>query len=907
MPGRFLSPYQVLRRELGKLSPLKYLLGVAAWPIVAAILITGIWVSTLSTLETERESTKEAAFKQATSIANSYAQQLHQTVELIDQITLNLKYDWEEPNSTLNLEKKRGYGVYPESSLLYALIIDANSDVVTSSISSTIRPNVADRPYFQRHKAGCCIDVLISGPEIDRVLGRPIIRFSRRLEKPDGSFDGVAVASVQLSYLTSFQNDGISADDDFISVRYVTGPLLAAKLGNGPAGVRTFYRSDPLFATSSGVAIEPAEKFVDNEARFVAWKQLDGYPLVALAGLCEPDIFEAYDEMAHERKEMTALTSIIVGIFSLVGMWISARLAARRRQEEEVRETYRLATDAANEGFYMIRPVYDRRGRVEDFRIEDCNHRGAELFGLARKDVIGWKTSELEPKEYRSEVFDLCLHALETGFFEDEKRVSPPSCVKAKWVHRRMVRSGAGLALAMRDISEAKAHEEALFSLANNDALTQLPNRHWLANFLPSAVARAKTRNGHLSVLFIDLDDFKNINDTLGHDAGDELLQQATQRLRKAVRASDHVVRLGGDEFTVILEYVDVMEDVSRAATSIIKTIGEPFTLLGSAGNHVNASIGISMFPQDGLDGETLLKHADIAMYAAKAAGKGRFQYYQAHLSDTLILRLSKESALRHAVEHNEFVVHYQPRVKTYSGKLCSMEALVRWNRPERGLVYPTEFIDLAEDNGLIVRVGELVIENVCAQLANWRENGVGLVPVSINISPLQLKIGKVSSFLAACLKRHGIEPNLIEVELTESAVIDRSLQVTNDLAELRALGVKLMIDDFGTGYSSLAQLRRLDVDMLKVDQAFTQALVKDDESEVIFRAIVSMADALDISVVAEGVETVEQLEILRSLSCNEIQGYFVSKAVAANEMSRLMLRQFLFADSGPASRLAPI
>lgn len=907
MPNWSLSLFQAARIKLGKLSSLKYFIEVAVWPIVAAILIAGLWVSTLSHLAQQREATKEAAFKQVTSRASSYAQQLRQTVELIDQITLNLKYDWEDPHSTLNLEKKRWYGVYPEASLLYASIFDANGERVTSSLSSEVRPNVADLDFFQSHQARCCSGLLISKPAIGRVLGRTVIRFSRRLEKPNGSFDGVAVVSVEPAYLNSFQNEGLSADDDFISVHFSTGPLLASKLSNDPAGVRTFYRSEPVFSTPSGVAIEPGDKFVDNEARFVAWKQLEGYPLVAVAGICEPDVFEAYEEIANDRKEMTALASILLTLFAIVGMYFSARLASRRRQEEEVRETYRLATDAANEGFYMIRPIPGRRGNIEDFRLEDCNHRGAELFGQTREALIGLKASKLEPKEYRDEIFGLCQQVLETGLFEDEKRVSQPSHLKAKWVYRRMVRSSGGLALAIRDISEAKAHEEALSNLANNDALTQLPNRHWLANFLPTAVERTRMRSGHLAVLFIDLDNFKNINDTLGHDAGDELLIQAAQRLRKAVRASDHVVRLGGDEFTVILEQIEVMDDVSKVATSIIKAIREPFSLLNGAGNQMNASIGISMFPQDGLDGETLLKHADVAMYAAKAAGKGRYQFYHAHLSDTLILRLSKERALRHAVEHDEFVVHYQPRVDTLTGRLCSMEALVRWNHPDRGLVYPTDFIDLAEDIGLIVRLGELVIEKVCAQIVHWQAQGIELVPVSVNISPQQLKIGRVSAFLAACLKRHGILANLIEVELTESAVIDKSLVVTNELAQFRSLGIKLTIDDFGTGYSSLAQLHRLDVDVLKVDQAFTKSLLKGAEGEVLFRAIVSMADALNISVVAEGVETLEQLEALRALSCDEIQGYFISKAVTASDMSRFMLKRFLFSYSGHPGHFAPI
>jgi predicted signal transduction protein with EAL and GGDEF domain len=364
--------------------------------------------------------------------------------------------------------------------------------------------------------------------------------------------------------------------------------------------------------------------------------------------------------------------------------------------------------------------------------------------------------------------------------------------------------------------------------------------------------------------------------------------------LRAAVRASDHVARLGGDEFVVILEQVEAVDCVARVAKSIIASISRPFQLAAGTGNEINASIGISLFPEDGADAEHLLKHADIAMYAAKAAGKGRYAFYHTHLSETLVLRLDKERALRIAVENDDFVVHYQPRVGLHSGVLTSMEALVRWNRPDQGMVYPSQFIDMAEDIGLIVRLGELVIEKVCAQLARWKAEGLDPVPVSVNVSPQQLKSGTVSSFIRSCLKRHGIDARLLEVELTESAVIDRSVVISDELAALREQGIKLMIDDFGTGYSSMAQLHRLDVDVLKVDSAFTRALSESEEGHLLFGAIVSMANALDMCVVAEGVETGEQLDALESLSCDEVQGHIVSKAVSAGETANLLLKRLL-------------
>lgn len=883
----------------------KNLFRILIWPLAAALLVGLLWGLTLSKIERDREAVRESALKHVTSLSRAYAAQLLHSIQQIDQITLNLKYDWEEAETVLDLEQQRTKGLYPESALLVASIIDTNGDIATSSLISNTRSNVADMEHFQIHQAGGAPGLLISRPDIGRRVPLPIVRFSRRLEKADGSFDGIAQVAVRPAYLTAFHDESVLGSGDFISVRFVDGALLATK-----TGAKTdiaFYRTDPVFPTPTGVAAEPAEKFRDNQPRFVAWKKLDEYPLVALAALSKTDVFAAHNAMARDYRNIAIAGTLFALLFAAMGMLFSARLAWRRQQEEEVKSTYRLATDAANEGFYMIRPLYRQDGSIADFQLEDCNERGAAMLGFIRKKIIGRKATELIPESSQRELMSIYLRAAETGFHEDEIRVSPPSLLSATWIHRRVVRTGAGLAITLRDISEEKEHEQALANLANTDALTALPNRHWLTNFLPAAVQQAHERKAHLSILFIDLDNFKNINDSLGHDAGDELLKQAAVRLKASVRASDHVVRLGGDEFMIILEQVDVIDDVARVAKLVVKAISEPFVLGETGGNHVNASIGISMFPQDGKDCETLVKHADVAMYAAKAAGKGRYQFYQSHLSDSLLLKLNKEAALRQAIERDEFVIYYQPRVGAHSGKLSSMEALVRWNHPERGMVLPMEFIDIAEDTGLILKIGEQVIEKVCAQLALWKAQSLAIVPVSVNVSALQFKEGNISALLSNCIERYGIDASLIEIEITESTMLGRGKVVSDELQAIRALGVKLLIDDFGTGYSSLAQLQRLDVDVLKVDRAFTHSLHAGKEGEALFKAIVSMADALDICVVAEGVETVEQLKVLQKLSCDEIQGNFISRPVPANDMPPLMLKRFLFSSSMPVGSAAVI
>lgn len=872
----------------------KYLALLLVWPVAALLLACLLWILTLSALDREYDSVRQDAMKQASSLARAYVQQLQRTVENMDRVTLNLKQDWNDLGSGLDLQQRREQRMYPNGAL-YASIIAGDGTLLTSTLAPDKPYNFANELYFRHHRNNPSDDLLISGPSWTRRMNRNVVRFSRSLETASGGFDGVAMVGIDPSYLAAFHDESLLAKNDFVSVRLTSGALLATKIGQSPGSTQIFYRTNPIFPRSAGVIVEPAEKFHDNVSRFVAWHTLERHPLVAISALSVPGAFAAHEATARNYLAFATTGSVFLFLFAAVGALFSARLAWRKSQEEEVKQTYRLAVDAAREGFYMLRPLYDRNGKAVDFQVEDCNERAAEMIGLGKPDLIGRRISQLYASDYGRSALEKMQHALDLGFYEDEERVTPQSRLRVAWVHRKLVRSGAGLALTVRDISESKAHQQELSNMANADALTALPNRHWLTNYLPLAIEHAKANRTEMAVLFIDLDNFKNINDTLGHVAGDELLKAAASRLRSLVRANDHVVRVGGDEFIVILEGAGQADDVSRVARQIVQAMDEPFVLGRLNGQQVHASVGISLFPMDGSDGETLLKHADVAMYAAKAAGKGRFQFYHTHLSDRLVLRINREQALRQAIERDEFVLHYQPRVDTVTGQLCSVEALVRWAHPERGLVPPLEFIQIAEDTGLILQLGRIVIEKACAQIAQWQAHGLPVVPVSINVSALQFNDGNVKGILASNMQRYGVDAALLGVELTESCMAGDDEIVSGELDGLRALGVKLLVDDFGTGYSSLSQLQRLNVDVLKVDRAFTVTLCEGKEGKSLFKAIVSMANALDISIVAEGVETAEQLSILQTLACDEVQGHFVSRPVPPADMAVLMCKRFLF------------
>ena len=856
-----------------------------AWIASLIILLALLWTTTELSLRQEEERVRSYTTHQVTSLANSYATQLKFLTEQMNQILLGITAKWQDTPNLLDLERDRQRGLFPDRDEFFVYILDKQGRLIKASGEFNSKQYFPLDGFFEKHKNDCCEDLLITLENQHLKINDQFIFFSRRLNLPDGTFGGVAVISVRSHFLVTFQDEALRGNHDFVSVRLLSGELLATLLGTEGKEQHVFYLQLPDFPVTQGTRRETAEKFRDAKVRYVAWRKLTDYPLVTLAGLTEEEAFSGYQVLARHYRLTATMASILFLIFAGVGMWFSEKLAARRRAEENVRSTYRMATDAANEGFYMLRPVAAASNKMLDFHIEDCNDRAAALLGSTRAHLTGKLASEVMNDKLREDFLDLCHRALEYSIYEDEFRVPSRGGLNAQWLYRRAVHSGAGIALTLRDISELKAHEQTLADLANKDALTLLPNRRWLSDFLPEAMQRTERAGSRLALFFIDLDNFKLVNDTLGHQAGDELLMQAANRICHAVRASDHVVRLGGDEFTVVLENIDSDRDIARVADSILDILAEPFTLSAGAGNRVSASIGISIYPNDGEDAESLIKHADVAMYAAKAEGKARYHFYHSRLSDAILLRLSKERALRQAIENDEFIIHYQPRVATQSGRLCSLEALLRWQHPEQGLVYPMDFIDVAEDAGLIVPIGEMIIEKVAMQLDAWRSCGIRVVPVSVNISPYQLQSGTTAAFFEKMVKHYRLPSHWLEVEVTESAVVDRSRVVSSELDALRRQGVRLMIDDFGAGYSSLAQLHRLDVDVLKVDQAFTRELSEGSEGEIVYRAVVSMAVALNMQVVAEGVETLVQLSLLQKIGCHEIQGYIVSPALPPGEI----------------------
>jgi diguanylate cyclase (GGDEF)-like protein/PAS domain S-box-containing protein len=442
-----------------------------------------------------------------------------------------------------------------------------------------------------------------------------------------------------------------------------------------------------------------------------------------------------------------------------------------------------------------------------------------------------------------------------------------------------------------RDITERKAAEERIQFLAYYDALTELPHRSLLLDRLENALADARRRGEKIALMFLDLDQFKAMNDLFGHLFGDSVLKDVAKRIKDCGREQDTVARVGGDEFLILLSSVKDAADAAIAAERIMNALNMGFVIQGQSLN-VSCSVGVSMFPEHGADSETLIKNADAAMYCAKGDGRNKVRFFTDEMNAEAMERLTMDKNLRQALDREEFFVVYQPQIEIESGRITGLEALIRWQHPEMGLVPPDRFISIAENNGLIVPIGEWVLRTACAQAKKWQEDGLAAVPVAVNVSAVQFRQEGFTGLIRRVLKDTGLSSQYLELELTESLLLSNADVVFATLRDLKGLGLKLAIDDFGTGYSSLSYLKHFPVDKLKIDRSFIREIVENSDDAAITTAIISMAKSLHLKVIAEGVETEAQMTFLREHKCDEIQGYYFSKPVSADEATSILSGQ---------------
>ena len=459
---------------------------------------------------------------------------------------------------------------------------------------------------------------------------------------------------------------------------------------------------------------------------------------------------------------------------------------------------------------------------------------------------------------------------------------------------------GVVILLVRREIKDRQHAEEVVKFAATHDPLTGLANRLLLTERVNRALAAAKSEGRRIAMLFIDLDRFKNINDTLGHEAGDRLLQNVANRLARCVRRSDTVARQGGDEFVVLIEVFQGPDDLAQVAEKILAEVAEPMTVYGRE-FQITASIGVSTCPVDGDDLQTLLKNADIAMYRAKQQGKNTYQFYAEQMNPHSVERLELEAALRRALERNELTLHYQPKVQARTGRVTGIECLLRWQHPTIGPVPPDQIVPLAEETGLIVPIGKWALRTACLQARKWADQGLPLLRMAVNLSARQFMSATLLDDVVGTIAETGMDPRWIEFEVTESVMMPEPEQAVKLLRKLKAIGVRLTIDDFGTGYSSLAYLKRLPIDCVKIDASFVRGVPVDASDVAITETILAMSRSLGLKVVAEGVETLDQMRFLERRGCDEMQGYYFSRPLPAEQLT-VYLREHEAAsgESGP-------
>ena len=545
-------------------------------------------------------------------------------------------------------------------------------------------------------------------------------------------------------------------------------------------------------------------------------------------------------------------------------------------------------------------------------RITETNTQLERLFQYSASELLGHPIEILIPERYRQN------HHAHRRAYDDQPHIRPMgTALEIFGVCKDGTEFPVNIMLGpvetprgrmvltiIRDLTERKQREEdtrnrrTLFEdemsyLAQHDVLTDLPNRLLLNDRLTQAISIARRNHSQLAVLFLDLDGFKHINDSLGHSVGDKLLQSVAGRLSACVRKSDTVSRQGGDEFVILLSEVTHAADAAIISAKIIAELKRGHRI-GKHRLRISASVGLSTYPNDGEDAETLIKNADTAMYDAKQSGRDKYRFFKSQMSLRAVERQSLEEQLRSALERRELLVHYQPKVNLKTGALTGVEALLRWQHPERGLLLPRQFLAIAEDTGMIVAIGQWVLREACTQMREWLDAGLLAVPVAVNISALEFLSRQFVHGVQDALKNACLDPKFLELELTETVLMRHAEPTARTLGQLKAIGLRLAIDDFGTGYSSLSYLTRFPIDTLKLDHSFLNDIIVDSDRAIIVDAVVSLGRSLKKRVIAEGVETPEQLRFIQDLGCDEGQGYYFSPPVIAQQFAKLIETRLL-------------
>lgn len=739
---------------------------VIMFPLIAAVALGLLWVSTLKLVSVERETARNSAVATTRELLGTYEAQVVRALREIDQTLKTLQYAVRPGEAGDALSELEARDLLPPSLIFEIDIADASGDIVASTGTPGVE-TVAGEDHFERARDDA--GLVVGRPVRDEVSGEWRLRFARRLAPPDDGFAGAAILEVDAAYFVSGYDAARLGEHGVLGLLGTDGVFRARRTGEAvTAGAAIDYGS----AVSGGLEddlppVTLAASPWDGVARYSAARELFAFPLAVLVGLSE---------------------------------------------------TEQLATANANVSTYLWRAA---------------GGSGLILLIVGILGRLSWQLARVRQREIEARI----------------------------------------------------EHAERVEYLAYHDGLTGLPNRSFFSKLLDRSISHARRYDDRLAVLFLDLDRFKQINDTLGHEAGDELLKEVATRLTACLRESDTVARLGGDEFVILL--TDGAE-AHAVAEKVLGAIARPFTLLGQE-FRVTSSIGISVYPDDGQDEQTLTKNADIAMYQAKGEGRSRIRFFSEEMSTASLERLALESSLRRALEYEEFRLFYQPRRELPGGQITGVEALLRWQHPDLGLLSPRKFIPVAEDTGLIVPIGRWVLRTACEQNVAWQREGLPALSIAVNLTATQFFHEGLLDEVDGALEESGMDAGLLELEVSEGVLtrdIERAIPI---LEALKVRRIKIVVDNFGTGYSSLSTLRRLPLDSVKIDQVFVRDANSAVEEQEVTDAVVAMGRTLSFRVVAQGVETKEQAEFLQRHALDEVQGFYFNRPVSSEDCAALL------------------
>lgn len=748
-----------------------------------------------------------------------------------------------------------------------------------------------DRDVFLSQRVNADNDLVVSGGFQSIALRQPVFTLARRLDQPPGRPALVIVAYVPVAYFQGFYRSLHLGKGTSVMLLHRDGWMILDAGGEDVARAPAHTHLFQHYTHASIGSYRTSRSLLDETPRIVGYAGAPGQPLISVATISQEDALAPW-WMRVWQTVSAGVISIAVLFVLITALWRRLNdLMEGKRSLEEKNETLALAAQVFDTSLHAIM-ILSPAGVV--MRV---NQVFTKVTGYTAQQVVARNISDFsEWFSHSSLRARIRRGLLKHGAWQGEAHVTTrdgrdlvlmQSISNVRDVNGR-VRS---IVAIFHDITEQKRSQESLHRLAHFDTLTNLPNRRSFTERIERGIEYAIRTGQLLAVIFIDIDHFKTINDSMGHACGDKVLQEVADRLSTCLRYGDTLARIGGDEFVALLEGNTKRETFEHVAAKLALALTSPITVDGRE-VFVAASMGISVFPSDGRRSEDLLRNADTAMYRAKAAGRNCWRFFDESMAHAATHRLEIETALRRALVRNEFSLHYQAQHSLASGRIVGAEALIRWQRPDTGWVGPSEFIPLAEESGLIHQIGEWVLSEACMQAAQWwREYRMSL-RIAINITARQIYHKDFVASVQAALHNSNLPPHLLELEITESSIIEHLDETIEKLHQLKAIGVTLAIDDFGTGYSSLSYLKRLPVDRLKIDRSFVKDTPGDSDDCAIVRTIISMSHNLGLAVIAEGVETQSQLEFLKGLSSDEIQGFLLGLPMPGQQFGRLLAQQ---------------